>query len=105
MLKEKNIAKAKDIVAANPTGKLTIDQQAELIADLKVAKDAYEAQAELTKRHYKEIYEPMCAKKAELEIRMHELQIRIDQITDGNPAADAMVKLVMKALKAKAKTK
>lgn len=103
MLKEKNIAKAKELVAAKPTGKLTIEQQAELIADLKVARDAYEKQAALMKDHYKTIYEPMCAKKAELEIRMHELQIRIDQITDGNPAADAMVKLVMKALKAKSK--
>ena len=103
MLKEKNIAKAKELVEAKPTGKLTIEQQAELIADLKVAKDAYEEAAAATKAHYKEVYEPMCARKAELEIRMHELQIRIDQITDGNPAADAMVKLVMKALKKKTK--
>lgn len=103
MLKDKNIEKAKAIVAESPTGKLTLDQQADLIANLKLAKDAYFEAAKATKEHYKEVYEPMCARKAELEIRMHELQFRIDEITEGNPAADAMVKLVMKALNKKKK--
>ena len=101
MLKEKNYAKAEQLVLAKPTGKLSMDQQADLIAELSIAKEAYEKQAALTKDHYKSVYEPMCSLKAELEIRMHELQIRIDQVTAGNPAAEAMVKLVMKKLATK----
>ena len=102
MLKDKNYQKALELVAAKPTpAKLTVDDQADLIAELKLAKDAYEAQDKLVKDHYKSVYEPMCTEKAVLEIRMHELQIRIDQLTANNPAADAMVKLVMKALKAR----
>ena len=101
MLKDKNYQRALELVEAEPTPKLTIEQQAELIADLKVATDAYNEQDRLVKAHYKAVYEPMCAKKAELEIRMHELDIRVSKFVANNPAADAMVKLVMKALKAK----
>lgn len=102
MLKDKNFQKALELVNADPTpAKLSQEAQANLIADLKVAKDEYEKQAAAVKLHYNTVYEPMCAEKARLEIRMHELTIRVEKLAVNDQAFAKMMKLVMAALNKK----
>ena len=99
MLKDKNYQKALDLVNADPTpAKLTEVQLAEMIADAKVARDAYNAQAAAVKEHHNKVYGPMCEEKTRLEIKMHELDIRLGGLESKDPKVSIMVKLVMKAL-------
>lgn len=99
MLKEKNLQVAMDLVEKNPTGKMTAEQVADMIAESIVAEREYNKIANEVKEFYNTVYEPMCARKREAEIKMHELRLRIEQIQNQNVAQDALVKRVLMAVK------
>lgn len=97
MLKDKNLLKAMELVEKEGVDvAMPLESLAELHTELEIAERAYEEQAELVKKHSKEIYSPMCEKKTELEIRMQALRIKFAKVTAANPSFAALVKLAKK---------
>ena len=100
MLKDKNLVKAMEIVEQEGVDTtMSLEKLAELQVEMEVAETAYEQQAEVVKKHCKEVYTPMCEKKTELEIRMQVLRIKFQKVTAHNPGFAALVKLAKKAAK------
>lgn len=104
MLKEKNLVEAMEIVEKEGVDvTMSLEDVAKLHTEMEIAERAYDEQADLVKKHNNEVYAPMCAKKKELEVKMHVLRIKFQKVVAKNPSFEALIKLARKQAAKKGK--
>ena len=99
MKKEKNLLKAMNLIEQDDFDpkSLSMAEIADLMTELAQADAAFKSQDALVKKHHNEVYGPMCEIKAELDIKLRLLELKIERIREVNPVFAAMEKLVKRA--------